>query len=252
MKTNKNRFVLVVEDDMALSLTLKELLEDSGFEVKTAKDGKTALYEIYRRMPDLVITDLLMPNLNGYKLFTKIRKEEKFNTLPFIIITANVLIEEKMKLLEWGVNDYIIKPFSFQELVFKINNILNFKENLVNKYEIKFDQSIFGNDNDDYLLNKVNEFILMNIKNSFEVGDIAFYCNVSKSTLDKRIRKITSKNISQYVREFRLEYSIKLMEKGVRSIKKVYIKSGFNSAAYYCLAFKNYKGITPKKFAGMM
>jgi DNA-binding response OmpR family regulator len=245
----KKRFVLIVEDDLALLLTLKELLENSGFEVRTAKDGKTAMQEIYRRLPDLVITDLMMPNINGYKLFTKIRKDEKYNTLPFIIITANVLIEEKMKLLEKGVNDYIIKPFSFHELVFKINNILSFKEKLINKYEIKINQSILGNDNDDYLLNKVDEFILLNIKHSFVVGDIASYCNVSKSTLDKRIRKITSKNISQYVREFRLEYSIKLMEKGVRSIKKVYIESGFNSPSYYCLAFKNYKGISPKKFA---
>lgn len=252
MKTNKGKYVLIVEDDKVLSLSLKELLETSGFEVRTTKDGKMALQEIYRRSPDLIISDLMMPNLDGFKLLTRLRKDAKFDTIPFIVITGNVLIEEKMKLLQKGVNGYMIKPFSFQELTYKINNLLKFKEDLIRKYEIKIDYSVYGLDNDDFLLNKINKFILENIKNSFEISELASYCNVSKSTLDKRIRRITKKNVSQYIREYRLEYSIRLMQKGVRSIKKVCHESGFNSAAYYCLAFKKYKGITPKKYAGVL
>jgi len=248
LKKNNFKYVLIVEDDTVLSLTLKELLENQGFEVKTVKDGKMALQEIYRRLPDLVISDLMMPNVNGFKLFNKVRKESKFDTLPFIIITANVLIEEKMKLLGIGVNEYMIKPFSFQELILKINNILSFKEKLIKKFEIKLDHAVYGLDDDNFLFKKMNEFIFKNIKTTFEVGDVASYCNVSKSTLDKRLRKVASKNISQYVREYRLEYSIKLMDKGVKSIKKIYQESGFNSATYYCSAFKKYKGITPKKY----
>ncbi len=129
----------------------------------------------------------------------------------------------------------------------------NKNESLAKQYgitadEIRFAQERVYKEQHIEFINKVNQFILDNIKVKFEVGDLANHLEMSKSTLDKKIRRLTGRNITQYVREFRLDFSIKLMERGIRNVNTLFVESGFNSAAYYSISFKKYKGIGAKKY----
>ena len=121
MKFKKSE-ILLIEDDLALGSSISEILRLSDFNVHWFMNGKEALDFLQNQIPNIIISDLMMPYMNGEELFLNIRKNNKFNSIPFIIITANIDDGVKYRQLENGVNDYIIKPFKSMELIFKIKN----------------------------------------------------------------------------------------------------------------------------------
>lgn len=123
MKIYKRKIVLI-EDDKALGNSILELLLFNNFEVTWFDDSIKALDYLSQNFPDLIISDLMMPGMNGEDLYLNIRKNKKFTVVPFIIITANIDDEVKLRQLEHGVNDYIMKPFQIKELILKVNNVL--------------------------------------------------------------------------------------------------------------------------------
>lgn len=132
MKRRKSNIVLI-EDDLALGSLIMELLLLNDFNVNWFVDGMKALDHLKINMPDIIISDMMMPIMNGEQLYMNIRKKIEFNTIPFVIITANMDDEVKYRQLENGVNDYILKPFQTKELIFKIRNLLQFKKNIEKK-----------------------------------------------------------------------------------------------------------------------
>ena len=122
MKKVKNKIVLI-EDDLVLGGSIKELLLLSEFNVNWFLDGINALDHLQKNIPDIIISDMMMPTMNGEQLYINIRKNRQFDTIPFIIITANVDDKIKYRQLENGVNDYILKPFKPKELIYKIRNL---------------------------------------------------------------------------------------------------------------------------------
>jgi AraC-like DNA-binding protein len=144
---------------------------------------------------------------------------------------------------------YITYPFSNDELLSKVTTLINYKYRPVELSDIPLPNYNESKPSDRDLMKNLNIFLFKNIKSDFFVENIAEYCQVGQSSLDKKIRRITGKNITQYVREFRLEYSIILMSRGVRSVKTLFEESGFKSEAYYSLSFKKYKGIGAKTYS---
>jgi DNA-binding response OmpR family regulator len=240
--------ILLVEDDIVLARTISDLLEESGFIVKFSNDVNGAINYLEKHIPDVIISDLMMPKKNGLQFFNDIKKNPKYNTIPFIIITANSVLDKKLDALQEGVNDYIIKPFIFKELVFKIHNLTELKKNIEIKYKIYLIKTDNLKHSDTLFFRKLDDLIFQNINTTVRVNYLAKSLGVSKSALEKKVNKVTKKNISRYIREYRLEFSIKLIENGVTSIKVIYNQSGFNSASYYSRCFKDYMGITPKAF----
>ena len=247
MKFKKN-VILLLEDDLALATSISEILQLSNFEVHWLTDGLKALDYLRNNVPDIIISDLMMPFMNGEELFTSIRNKKKFNAIPFIMLTANMHEEVKYRQLENGVNDFIMKPFKSKELIFKITNILVLKNHIekihqpdpFSKVTIKLSQK-------DFLLS-VNEYILSNLKSKIAIDELASHLFISKSTLDKRIRKLANKSITQYIREFKLDYAIKLIDLGERNIQFLVEETGFNSFSYFSTSFKSYLGQTTSDY----
>lgn len=247
MKELKKNIVLI-EDNLALGESIFDLLVVSNFNVKWLKNGFEALMYLNTNLPDLIISDLMMPVMGGDELFLKLRKSHYFKTIPFIVITANIDDEIKFKQLENGVNDYIMKPFKTKELILKITNILNLKEQIENKNRPDpFSKITIKLSEIDFLLS-VNTILLKNIKNLIEIDELASQLFISKSTLDKKIRKRTNKNISQYIREYKLDYALKLIYLGERNIQFLVDETGFNSLSYFSTSFKKYAGMTPRDY----
>ena len=240
--------IVLIEDNLALGDSIRDLLTVSNFDVKWLKNGYEALLHLNGNLPDIIISDLMMPVMGGDELFLKIRKISKFNTIPFIIITANIDEETKFKQLENGVNDYIMKPFKTRELILKINNILHLKHQIEEENKPNpFSKVVIKLSERDFLLS-VNAILSKNIKKTIDIEELALQLHVSRSTLDKKIRKRTKKNISQYIREFKLDYALKLIFLGERNMQFLGEETGFNSLSYFSTSFKKYVGMTLRDY----
>jgi DNA-binding response OmpR family regulator len=247
MTTPKNE-ILLIEDDLALGDSIAELLRLSNFNVNWHTDGVKALNYLLNNTPDIIISDLMMPNMDGEELYSNIRKKTKLNAVPFIFITANMDDEVKYRQLENGVNDYIMKPFKTKELILKIRNLLNFQKNVEKKLKPDPFSKITIKLSEKDFLTSVNDIVIKNMKSKIVVFDLADQLYISKSTLDKKIRKLTDKNITQYVREFKLEYAIKLIDMGERNIQFLVDETGFGSLSYFSTSFKSFNGLTTRDY----
>jgi DNA-binding response OmpR family regulator len=247
MKNSKTRIVLI-EDDLALGNSILELLTLSDFEVNWFKDGIEGLVYLNKNIPDVIISDFMMPHMNGEELFLRIRKNSKFQTIPFIIITANMDDDIKFKQLKNGVNDFIMKPFKVKEIIYKINNLINLKKNIEKKFSPDPFSKITIRLSEKDFMTTLNEILIKNIKSKIDMGQLSNELFISKSTLDKRVRKLTTKNASQYIREFRLDYAVKLMHSGERNIQYLVDETGFSSFSYFSTSFKSYLNLTPRDF----
>ena len=247
MKTRKSNIVLI-EDDLALGSLIMELLLLNDFNVNWFVDGMKAIDHLKKNMPDIIISDMMMPIMNGEQLYMNIRKNIEFSTVPFVIITANMDDEVKYRQLENGVNDYIMKPFQTKELIFKIRNLLQFKKNIEKKIKpdpfSKVSIRLSGID----FLSSVNDILLKDMKSKIGVDELAKELFISRSSLDKRIRKLSNKNISQYIREFKLQYAIKLIDLGEKNVQFLVDETGFNSFSYFSTSFKSYVGLTTRDY----
>ncbi|MFV5693036.1 response regulator [Flavobacterium sp. LT1R49] len=247
MKNTKTRIVLI-EDDLALGNSISELLTLSDFEVNWFKDGVEGLLYLNKNIPDIIISDFMMPHMNGEELFLIIRKNRKFQTIPFIIITANMDDDVKFKQLKNGVNDFIMKPFKVKEIVYKINNLINLKKNIEKKFcPDPFSKITIQLSEKDFITT-LNEILIKNMKSKIDMGELSNELFISKSTLDKRVRKLTTKNASQYIREFRLDYAVKLINLGEKNIQYLVDETGFSSFSYFSTSFKSYLDVTPRDF----
>lgn len=245
---NQKLKIVLVEDDLALGSSVLELLVLSDFDVYWLKNGIEALKYFQKNIPDVIISDLIMPIMGGEELFLKIRKENVFKTIPFIIITANVNDDIKFKQLENGVNDFIMKPFKIKELVFKIKNIIELKKNIEKKYAPNPFSKITIKLSEKDFLTSLNEILIKNLKAKIDINELSGQLFISKSTLDKKIRKLTNKNISQYIREFKLEYAVTLIHLGEKNIQYLVDETGFSSFSYFSTSFKSYLNETPSQY----
>ena len=247
MKIQKQKIVLI-EDDVALGNSILELLLLSNFDVTWFEDSTAALQYVYQNIPDLIISDLMMPDMNGEELYLNIRKNRKFTTVPFIIITANIDDEVKLRQLEHGVNDYIMKPFKVKELVFKVNNVLELRKNIEKNFGIDPFSKVTIKLSEKDFLTSLNELLLKGVKTRPNLEELSKKLFISKSTLDKRIRKLANKNISQYIREFKIQYAMKLINLGERNIQFLVDETGFGSFSYFSTSFKAYSQMSPRDY----
>ncbi len=240
--------ILLIEDDISLGQTVSELLEVNDYEVKWCQNGLEAYHYLETKMPDIIVCDLMMPIMSGEELFFKIRKLKKYDEIPFLIITADMTFETKLKQLENGVNDFINKPFKIQELIFKIKNFLQYKETLMKRtIQDPFSKVTIKLKNKNFF-ERLNEVIIKNIKSNITIEKIALELFISKSALDKKIRRDKQVNTTKYIREFRIEYAIRLIEAGETNVQQLADSCGFNSLSYFSISFKEYTNTSPKSY----
>ncbi|MFN7098784.1 MAG: response regulator [Flavobacterium sp.] len=240
--------IVLVEDDSTLGALLTEVLTFNGFDVVWFLDGAGALVYLQKNIPDIIISDFMMPNIDGEELFLKIKKDKKFRGVPFIIVTANMEEGVRYKHLKNGVNDYILKPFKASELILKIKNVIEFKKEIEKKlFPDPFSKVTIKLSEKDFVTS-VNSILCDNLRKKIDIDDLAKKLYISRSTLDKKIRKHSNKNISQYIREFKLDYAVRLIDRGERNIQFLADETGFSSLSYFSLSFKGYVQMSPSQY----
>jgi DNA-binding response OmpR family regulator len=242
--------ILIIEDDQFIVEAITDLLELKHYEVYTANNGLVGLNKLPQTRPDLIILDLMMPVMDGLQFMEQLRKNASYKHLPVIMLTAKHTQENKIEGLEYGADYYITKPFDHKELLLVIENILSRRDQVIEK-TLHQPEQIFAESKDNQFLANLHDLVMANIRNEdLDLQEIANRLSYSPSSIQKKIKRLTNKSVSQYVREFRLEYAKQLIEQDAASIKEIAFRSGFHSHAYFTRCFREYFGTTPTKLTG--
>jgi signal transduction histidine kinase/ligand-binding sensor domain-containing protein/DNA-binding response OmpR family regulator len=244
--------ILLVEDHKVLRTFMKNLLKKE-YNIIEAENGKIAFEKALQFVPNLIISDVIMPEMVGTELCSKIKENLKTSHIPVILLTSRSSLVYKFEGLESGADDYISKPFNLMEFRLRVKNLLNSTERLKNKFtsEDHFVPSeITVSSLDEELLKKAFKIVEENISN--EQFDIPFFCSelgVSRTMLFLKIKAWTNYTPNEFIHEIRLKRAAQLLEQNKLNVSEVSYKVGFNNPKYFSKCFQKKYGETPSQFA---
>lgn len=244
--------ILVVEDNDDLRAYLVDML-DKSYKVYECCNGKEAISEIGETRPDLILSDIMMPEMRGDELCAALKNNIETSHIPIILLTA--LSDEKNILegLNVGADDYIVKPFSVGILKASISNLLKNRALLRQRYG---NPEIEADDVTDYPTNSldrkfmiaVKEHVEKNLDNpEFNVDMLCMSVNMSRSSFYNKLKALTDCSPSDYIRSIRLQHASQLLQKGEYSIAEVAEKTGFCDAKYFREVFKKHFKVSPSQ-----
>jgi ligand-binding sensor domain-containing protein/signal transduction histidine kinase/DNA-binding response OmpR family regulator len=243
--------VLIVEDNDELRIFLSKELSKK-FNVLEAEDGKIGIDLAFSAIPDLIVSDILMPQQSGIDLCKTIKSDFRTCHIPVILLTAKTTIGDQIEGIETGADAYITKPFNLQYLITQINQLIQSRRKLY----AQFSQDVYllpnkmaNTEMDQQFLQKVVDFIILNITdNTLSVEDIADHLNISRSNVYRKIKALTGKTIIEFIRIIRLKQAIKLMETKKYSLAEIAYQTGFTSPSYFTKSFKDEYGKPPSEY----
>lgn len=247
--------ILIVEDNVDLKRYLKLILSDT-YEVHIASNGQEAINYLQQAPAcDLILSDIMMPIMDGYQMLEKLKADDRLGHIPVIMLTARADMRDKLKALRIGVDDYLLKPFDEEELKVRMANILANKEARKEAWPDNEDygmpeQMLSGEDRS--WLKTFEQFCKQNYSSDIlNVPAMAAEFAMSESTLLRQVKKLTGLTPSQYINEIRLDKARQFLENNTyNSIAKVGYEVGFNNTTSFSRAFKKRFGKTPSFLIG--
>ncbi len=251
-KQNEIRHILVVDDNKDMRQFLKTILR-SDYEVSTASDGIQALAAIQVTQPDLIISDLMMPNMDGLELIDTIKHMSENCHIPIILLTAKSAIESRLEALDYGADDYITKPFETEYIKARVRNILLQRQQLENAYRSRLlrmePQRVNEQETNDAFLARLMEFMEQQMDNSeLTVDNMVEHMGVGRTVFFNRLKKQTGLSPVEFIREVRIKRAAQLLEKGEYNISEVTYMVGMNDSRYFSKCFKSTFNMTPSEY----
>jgi DNA-binding response OmpR family regulator len=243
--------VLIIEDHPELHHYLKSLLS-AEYNVLSAYNGAAGIDKAIKVIPDIIISDLMMPEKDGLEVCETLKTDERTSHVPIILLTAKADIETKIKGLETGADDYIAKPFDHQELVARIKNLLNQRSVWRQKFkdEVHFVPSeISSNHADRQFIQRVLEVVNSEMSNeTFGVEELAKEMAMSRTQLNRKLRDLLDQSTNKFIQSCRLNKALELLKKPGHNVSDIAHSTGFSSDAYFVKCFKEQFGVTPGKY----
>jgi len=245
--------LLVVEDNKDLSAFLVQHFS-RYYKVSLAYDGEEAMKKIAKSQPDIIISDIMMPRMDGYTLCSTIKNAVETCHVPIVLLTAKSGFDSKLQGLNYGADAYIDKPFNLRELELTVRNILRSRENIRNKFA-KFDSLT---ETVTQLCNKDQQFIERLTTIIYEHLDdanfnVELFCKeimISRTLLHVKLKKITGLSTTEFVKNVRLNEAKKLLSVGELTVSEIAYKVGFNDPAYFSKSFKKMFDVSPSSIHG--
>lgn len=246
-----NKMVLVVEDNPeALNYLEKQLSSD--YRVVTATNGLEAWENIMREVPDMVISDVMMPEMDGIELCTKIKKDFRFSHIPVILLTAKVMQSQIEEGFEAGADDYISKPFSISLLKVRVRNLFANRKQMQKTFAKKFSLNELGFEVEQAnkpFMERYVEIVRKNFRNPDLDADTIFCeMGMSRANFYKKLKTITDLSSNEIIRNIRLESAALLLKETKLSVSEVASQVGFSSVSYFGSCFKTRYGTSPKEY----
>lgn len=238
---------LIVEDNKDVRAYVKLCLENDYLVIE-AKNGKEGIELAFEHTPDIIISDVMMPFVDGYELCKTLKEDIKTNHIPIILLTAKNSQESKIEGLIQGADAYLTKPFNKEELLIRIKKLIAIRELLQSKYKdiSKINIEDESTDKNDVFLQRVLELISKNLDNSeYHANDLSKELNLSESQLYRKLKAITTYSTSLFIRKIRLQTAKNLLETTNKSISEICYETGFNNPSWFARIFKQEFGFSP-------
>jgi len=247
----KKGILLIVEDNVEIAdYLVNELC--NNYNILRANDGLPAMEILKEQEVDLVITDVMLPEMDGIKLCKSIKQNIRTCHIPVIMISAWANTEDQIRGLQVGADDYITKPFSISVLQTKVYNILRSRKIIKDLYSNSNDVSpekITFNVLDEELINKATEIVRKNMDNiDFSTEDLSREMAMSRSNLHLKLKAITGASSIEFIRKIRFNEACRLLREGRYNVSEVSAMVGFNSPSYFATSFKKYVGVLPTEY----
>jgi signal transduction histidine kinase/DNA-binding response OmpR family regulator len=243
--------ILIVEDNHDLRSFIKNILLQD-YLVTEAFDGVDGMEKAEAIIPDLIISDVMMPRMDGFDLCRNLKTNEKTNHIPVILLTAKAARENKLEGLETGADDYLVKPFDEAELQIRIRNLITIREKLQKKYqgtswqkpkEIKV-QSV-----QEKFIEELKKIVEKNIGNeTFGVEHLGKALAMSRSQLHRKLKALTNLPATTFIRNYRLHRAADLLMQDAGNVTEIAYQVGFNSQTYFSSSFQELFGCSPTEY----
>lgn len=249
---NDKPILLIVEDNNDVRTLLKQTFE-ADYNILTAENGQVGIDVSLEHIPDIIISDIMMPIKDGVALTKDLKNNELTSHIPIILLTAKAGDKNELKGLKIGADDYITKPFNSKLLKTKVLNLIDIRRKLQSRYSqevILTPKDITVTNLDEQFLKKVQQVLETKlIEASFSVEDFSKAVGVSRMQLHRKIKALTGLSASEFVRSQRLKLAAELLKTSNINISQVGYSVGFNDHSYFAKCFKEVNNCTPTEFA---
>lgn len=244
--------VLVVEDHPEL-LSFMAADLGMGFRVLEAGDGETAFDLAVAEIPDLILSDVMMPGMDGFELCRRLKADERTSHIPIILLTALSETESRREGLLSGADDYLAKPFDAQDLHLRIQNLIDQRRKLAERYESKLSvlapEFMPVTSADERLLVKLRKAIDANLDDpDFRIDSLCRQVGMSRSQLHRKLKALTGKSTTDFVRNRRLQRGRELLDGGYGNVTEVAYAVGFRNLSYFARSFRERFGVQPSDY----
>lgn len=245
--------ILLVEDERNIRQLLRDILSPT-YRVEEAEDGKKGWDIIRKNRPDIIITDILMPGMDGIELINTVKSDPQTAHIPIIGISAKNAIEDKIEAYKHGADLYITKPFHPQHVLTTVENILA-RHSVLKDYfnssrsSMKIIDGLVLHQEENELIQRIITFIRQNIDDeSLNPNSLSDFLSISRASLFKKVKDLTNLTPGEFIRTIRLEYASKLLVTTRCTVSEIMYKSGFSHKSYFYKEFAKQFNMSPKEY----
>lgn len=254
--TNKEALkILIIEDNREMLEYITSCLDHNKYSIYKASNGEEGIKKAQALIPDLIISDIMMPIKDGFEVTTMTRRHIATSHIPIILLTAKATLNSKLKGLERGADAYLVKPFHPEELVLRIQKLIELRQLLQERYqhsdlvkEVVQEKEVISFPEEDKFILNVKQIITDNLENNKLNGEtIAQQIGISRMQLHRKLKALTNLTTSKIIQHIRLETAYKLIEEQELNISEISYRTGFSNPNHFSRVFKQKYGTAPSK-----
>ena len=250
--TNEQPILLIVEDNSDVRTLLKNTFEDH-YNIVTAENGDIGVGLALEHIPDIIISDIMMPVKDGIALTSELKTDERTSHIPIILLTAKAGEDNELKGVQTGADDYITKPFSTKILTAKVSKLIETRQKLQNRYSqelVLLPKDIAVNNIDEQFLEKIQVVLDEKlVESDFSIKEFAQSVGMSRMQLHRKLKALTGLSASDFIRSQRLKLAAELLKQSDINISEIGYTVGFNDHSYFTKCFREAYGSTPTSYA---
>jgi len=249
---NQSTKLLIVEDNADMREYIKSCFKSDYFIIE-AQDGISGFDISVNELPDLIISDVMMPKMDGFQLCEKIKSDQRTSHIPLILLTARAEMQDKLNGLDTGADDYVVKPFEVKELQARVRNLIQQRKKLQQQFmknELYLTNELALTSQDEKFLNRAIEIIENNLSDSgFDVDSFVKNIGISRAHLYHKFKTITGQSVKDFIRTIRLKRSLQMIKNNTGNISEIAYEVGFSNPAYFSKCFREQFGFSPSQYS---
>ncbi len=247
-----SEIALVVEDNPDMRAYIREILAET-YDVIEAENGRVGLEKAVEIIPDIIISDVMMPEMDGIQFCEKIKTDERSSHIPVILLTAKSSGESKLEGLETGADDYLVKPFDSAELLVRMKNLIKQRRELRERFRQEITlapENIALTSADAKFLQRIIDTVEENIDAAdFGVRELSAVVGMSRSQLHRKLKALTDQPPLEFIRSIKLKRAAALLEHHTGNISEIAYQVGFSNPSYFAECFRKLYGISPREYS---